>query len=72
VFKHGIRVGSLSPGPVISALLADWPPEKLKDSRESRSLLEASAVAKVVMLMLTRPCGLTIRYVVMLPTNFDL
>src|SRR4051794_31894925 len=26
VFKHGIRVGSISPGPVISALLADWPP----------------------------------------------
>jgi ribitol 2-dehydrogenase len=30
VFKHGIRVGSVSPGPVISALLADWPEEKLK------------------------------------------
>ena len=25
VFRHGIRVGSISPGPVISALLADWP-----------------------------------------------
>ena len=25
VFKHGIRVGSVSPGPVISALLDDWP-----------------------------------------------
>src|SRR5271166_2361551 len=45
VFKHGIRVGSISPGPVISALLADWPPEKLKEARESRSLLEASEVA---------------------------
>ena len=38
VFKHGIRVGSISPGPVISALLADWPPEKLKEARESGSL----------------------------------
>ena len=45
VFKHGIRVGSVSPGPVISALLADWPPEKLKEARESGSLLEASEVA---------------------------
>ena len=36
VFKHGIRVGSISPGPVISALLADWPPEKLKEAREFR------------------------------------
>jgi len=32
VFKHGIRVGAVSPGPVISALLADWP----EDVRESK------------------------------------
>jgi ribitol 2-dehydrogenase len=72
VFKHGIRVGSISPGPVVSALLADWPPEKLKEARDSGSLLEASDVAEVVMFMLTRPRGMTIRDVVMLPTNFDL
>jgi NADP-dependent 3-hydroxy acid dehydrogenase YdfG len=72
VFRHGIRVGSISPGPVISALLADWPPEKLKEAKESGSLLEASEVANVVMFMLTRPRGMTIRDVVMLPTNFDL
>ena len=72
VFKHGIRVGSISPGPVISGLLADWPPDKLKEARESGSLLEASEVADVVIFMLTRPRGMTIRDVVMLPTNFDL
>jgi ribitol 2-dehydrogenase len=72
VFKHGIRMGSISPGPVITALLADWPPEKLKEARDSGSLLEASEVANVVMFMLTRPRGMTIRDVVMLPTNFDL
>ena len=72
VFKHGIRVGSISPGPVISALLADWPEEKLKEAKESGSLLEASEVANVVMFMLTRPRGMTIRDVIMLPTNFDL
>jgi ribitol 2-dehydrogenase len=72
VFKHGIRVGSISPGPVISALLADWPPEKLKEAKESGSLLEASEVANVVTFMLTRPRGVTIRDVIMLPTNFDL
>jgi ribitol 2-dehydrogenase len=65
-------VGSISPGPVISALLADWPPEKLKEARELGSLLDATEVANVVMLMLTRPRGMTIRDVVMLPTNFDL
>jgi len=72
VFKHGIRVGSISPGPVITALLADWPPEKLKEARESGSLLDASEVANVVIFMLTRPRGMTIRDVVMMPTNFDL
>ncbi len=72
VFKHGIRVGSISPGPVVTALLADWPPEKLQQAREEGSLLEASEVAEVVMFMLTRPRGMTIRDVVMLPTNFDL
>ena len=72
VFKHGIRVGSISPGPVITALLADWPADRLKEARESGSLLEASEVANVVLFMLTRPRGMTIRDVVMMPTNFDL
>lgn len=72
VFKHGLRVGSLSPGPVISALLADWPEEKLREARESGSLIEPSEVAEVLMFMLTRPRGVTIRDVVLLPTNFDL
>ena len=72
VFRYGIRVGSVSPGPVITALLADWPQEKLKESREAGSLLEASEVANVITFMLTRPRGMTIRDVVMMPTNFDL
>lgn len=72
VFKHGIRVGSVSPGPVISALLADWPEEKLKEAKASGSLIEASEVADVIMFMLTRQRGLTIRDVVLMPTNFDL
>jgi ribitol 2-dehydrogenase len=72
VFKHGIRVGSVSPGPVISALLADWPEEKLKEAKESGSLLEAREVAEVVIFMLTRQRGMTIRDVVLMPTNFDL
>jgi ribitol 2-dehydrogenase len=72
VFKRGIRVGSIAPGPVVSALVADWPPEKLKEAKESGSLLEASEVANVILFRLTRPRGMTIRDVVMLPTNFDL
>ena len=72
VFKHGIRVGSISPGPVITSLLADWPAEKLAEAKASGSLIEASEVADVVLFMLTRPRGMTIRDVVMMPTNFDL
>jgi ribitol 2-dehydrogenase len=72
VFKHGIRVGSISPGPVVTALIADWPAEKLREARSSGSLLEAREVAEVVTFMLTRPRGMTIRDVVMMPTNFDL
>ena len=72
VFKHGIRIGSVSPGPVVSALLADWPAEKLEEAKASGSLLEASEVADAIIFMLTRPRGTTIRDIVMLPTNFDL
>ncbi|HSU20771.1 MAG TPA: SDR family oxidoreductase [Variovorax sp.] len=72
VFKHGLRVGSISPGPVISALLADWPADKLAEAKASGSLLETAEVAEVVRFMLTRPRGMTIRDVVMLPSNFDL
>ena len=72
VFKHRLRVGSVSPGPGVTSLLADWPAEKLEQARASGSLLEASEVAEVVLFMLTRPRGMTIRDVIMMPTNFDL
>ncbi len=72
VFKHGIRVGSISPGPVITSLLADWPADKLEEAKAKGSLLDASEVAEVVLFMLTRKRGMTIRDVVMMPTQFDL
>lgn len=72
VFKHGIRVGSVSPGPVITALLDDWSEQKLNDAKHAGSLIEASEVADVLMFMLTRPRHVTIRDVVIMPTNFDL
>ncbi|MBR0752358.1 SDR family oxidoreductase [Bradyrhizobium jicamae] len=70
--KHGIRVGSVSPGPVATALLADWPEENLRKAKESGSIIEATAVADAVIFMLTRPRNVTIRDVVVLPTNFDI
>jgi ribitol 2-dehydrogenase len=70
--KKGIRVGSVSPGPVISALLADWPEENLRKAKESGSLIEPAEVADAVLYMLTRPRNVTIRDMVVLPTNFDI
>ncbi len=72
VFKHGIRVGSISPGPVETALVADWEPERLKAAKESGSLLDPKQVADVIMFMLTRARTMIIRDVVMMPTYFDL
>lgn len=70
--RKGIRVGQVSPGPVVSALLADWPEENLRKAKESGSLIEPSEVADAVMFMLTRPRNVTIRDVIVLPTNFDI
>jgi ribitol 2-dehydrogenase len=72
VNKHGIRVGSISPGPVITTLLSDWPAEKLQEAKDAGSLMEASEVADVIVFMLTRPRHVTIRDVVMMPSQFDL
>lgn len=70
--KKGIRVSQVSPGPVISALLADWPEENLRKAKESGSLIEPSEVAESIVFMLTRPRNVTIRDMIVLPTNFDI
>lgn len=72
VLKHGIRVASVSPGPVNSALLADWPEENLRKAKESGSIIEPTDVSDAVMYMLTRPRNVTIRDMVVLPSNFDM
>ena len=69
---HGIRVGQVSPGPVISALLADWPEENLRKAKESGSLIEPSEVADALVFALSRGRNVTIRDMVVLPTNFDI
>lgn len=72
VNKKGVRVGAVSPGPVVSALLKDWPEENLKKARESGSLIDPEDVANAIIFMLTRPRNVTIRDIVLLPTNFDI
>jgi ribitol 2-dehydrogenase len=65
-------VGQVSPGPVISALLADWPEENLRKAKEAGALIEPKEVAEAILFMLTRPRTVTIRDVVILPSTFDI
>jgi len=69
--EYGIRVGQVSPGPVISALLADWPEENLRKAKENGSLIEPSEVSDGLIFALTRGRNVTIRDMIILPTNFD-
>ncbi|WP_296994905.1 SDR family oxidoreductase [Thalassospira sp. UBA1131] len=70
--KHGIRVAQVSPGPVVSALLADWPEENLRKAKENGALLDPEEVSDAVIYMLSRPRTVTIRDMIVLPTNFDI
>ena len=72
VNKHGIRVGEVAPGPVVTALLKDWPKAKLDDALASGSLMEPKEVADAVLFMLTRPRNVVIRDIVILPQGLDL
>lgn len=72
VCKYGIRMGSISPGPVETALVADWEPSRLEKARAEKAFLDPKEVADVIMFMLTRPAHMTISDVEMTPTKFDL
>lgn len=71
VNTHGIRVAQVSPGPVASALLADWPADMLQAAKDTGAIIEPSEVADAVMFILTRPRNVTIHDIVVLPTNVD-
>ncbi|WP_027803524.1 SDR family oxidoreductase [Paraburkholderia dilworthii] len=70
--KHGVRVGSVLPGPVVTALLDDWPKAKMDEALASGSLMQPKEVADCVLFMLTRPRNVTIRDLVILPNAVDL
>ncbi|WAJ27971.1 SDR family oxidoreductase [Antarcticirhabdus aurantiaca] len=72
VIPHGIRVGAVAPGPVVTPLIDDWPAAKLEEARASNSLMDAKEVADAVLFMLTRPPGVVIRDLVILPQGVDL
>lgn len=69
VAAQGVRVGAVLPGPVVTALLDDWPRAKLEDALARGSLMQPREVAEAVMFMLTRPRGVTIRDLVILPSS---
>ena len=72
VKQHGIRVGAVQPGPVVTALLSDWPKEKLDAALAAGDLMEPTEVAEAVLFMLTRSRKVTIRDLVILPQSNDL
>jgi ribitol 2-dehydrogenase len=72
VMNDGIRVGAVAPGPVVTALLDDWPKAKLDEAIASGSLMQPGDVAEAVLFMLSRPRNVTIRDIVILPTSLDM
>jgi ribitol 2-dehydrogenase len=72
VSRHGIRVGAVAPGPVVTALLDDWPKAKMDEALANGSLMQPKEVADAVMFMLTRPRNVAIRDLVIVPVSLDL
>ncbi|ESX92102.1 MULTISPECIES: SDR family oxidoreductase [unclassified Mesorhizobium] len=72
VAPHGLRVGAVQPGPVVTALISDWPKDKLEDELAKGGLIQPVEVAEAVLFMLTRPRNVTIRDLVILPQSNDL
>ncbi|PKB89474.1 glucose dehydrogenase [Ewingella americana] len=72
VAKHGIRVGAVLPGPVVTALLDDWPKAKMDEALANGSLMQPEEVAESVLFMVTRAKNVTVRDLVILPNSVDL
>lgn len=72
VAADGVRVGAVLPGPVVTALLDDWPQAKLDEALASGSLMQPEEVAAAVVFMLTRPRNVVVRDLVLLPNAVDL
>jgi ribitol 2-dehydrogenase len=53
-------------------LLADWPEENLRKANENGLLIEPTEVANALIYTLARNHNVTIRDMIVLPTNFDI
>jgi len=72
VAPHGVRMGAILPGPVITPLLNDWPEDKMQKALESDSLIAPQEIAEAALFMLTRPRNVTIRDLTILGTARDI
>ncbi|ADE86100.1 SDR family oxidoreductase [Rhodobacter capsulatus] len=72
VAPHGVRMGAVLPGPVVTALLDDWPKAKMEEALANGSLMQAREVAEAVLFMLSRSRGVVVRDLVLLPNSVDL
>ncbi|SLN65945.1 Ribitol 2-dehydrogenase [Roseivivax jejudonensis] len=72
VSRHGIRMGAVLPGPVVTALIDSWPEAKKEEALANGSLMQPREVAECVLFMLTRPRGVVVRDLVILPNSVEL
>ena len=72
VSEYGIRMGAILPGPVVTALLDDWPKDKMEEALANGSLMQPREVAEALLFMLTRSPNVVIRDMVILPNSVDL
>ncbi|WP_422526262.1 SDR family oxidoreductase [Serratia fonticola] len=72
VAQYGVRVGAVLPGPVVTALLDDWPKAKMEEALANGSLMQPREVAEAVLFMVTRSEHVTVRDLVILPNSVDL
>ncbi len=71
MIPYGVRVAQVSPGPVVSALLSDWPEENLRKAKEAGALMDPEEVADALEFMLTRKRQVTVRDVIIMPSSFE-
>jgi len=72
IAPHGVRMGAILPGPVITPLLNDWPEDKMQKALETQSLIAPQEIAEAALFMLTRPRNVTIRDLVILGSTRDI
>lgn len=72
LIEHNVRMGAVLPGPVITPLIDDWPKDKLEEALAANALMEAKEVADSIMFMVTRPQGVVVRDLTILPHGCDI